>query len=91
MDNLLSTLDGKGRKQRIVPFSLELRKALFRYIADFNRKPDSLLFASRNETQLGRCANLSTRTNVLNFPVIHLAAKNADHEQYCTDPIRFNG
>jgi integrase/recombinase XerD len=54
MDNLLVTLDGKGRKQRIVPFSFELRKALFRYVEDFSRKPDSLLLASRNETQLGR-------------------------------------
>ena len=54
MDNMLVTLDGKGRKQRIVPFSFELRKVLFRYIAEFNRKPDSLLLASRNETQLGR-------------------------------------
>src|SRR5581483_3454597 len=32
LDNMLITLDGKGRKQRIVPFSFELRKALFRYI-----------------------------------------------------------
>jgi len=54
MENMLVTLDGKGRKQRIVPFSFELRKALFRYISDFKRKPDSLLLASRNETQLGR-------------------------------------
>ncbi len=54
MDNLLITLDGKGGKQRIVPFSFELRKVLFRYLADFSRKPDSLLLASRNETQLGR-------------------------------------
>jgi integrase/recombinase XerD len=53
MDNLLVTLDGKGRKQRKVPFSLELRKALFRYIADYC-KPDSLLLASRNNTLLGR-------------------------------------
>ena len=50
LDNLLVTLDGKGRKQRVVPISFELRKSLFRYIADFERKPDSLLFASRNET-----------------------------------------
>lgn len=54
LDNLLVTLDGKGRKQRIVPFSFELRKALFRYISDFSRRTDSLLLASRNETQLGR-------------------------------------
>jgi integrase/recombinase XerD len=54
LDNMLVTLDGKGRKQRIVPFSFELRKALHRYITDFSRKPDALLLASRNETQLGR-------------------------------------
>jgi len=52
--NLLITLDGKGRKQRIVPFSFELRKSIFRYISDYNRKPDLLLMASRNETLLGR-------------------------------------
>jgi integrase/recombinase XerD len=54
MDNLLVTLDGKGRKQRVVPFSFELRKALFRFIKDSGRKLDSLLFASRHETRLGR-------------------------------------
>jgi integrase/recombinase XerD len=54
MDNMLLTLDGKGRKQRIVPFSFELRRAMFRYISDFERKPDLLLLATRNETQMGR-------------------------------------
>ncbi|HTR24768.1 MAG TPA: tyrosine-type recombinase/integrase [Terriglobales bacterium] len=54
MENLLVTLDGKGRKQRIVPFSFELRKTLFRYISDYRRTPDRLLLASRNETMLGR-------------------------------------
>jgi integrase/recombinase XerD len=53
-ENLLVTLDGKGRKQRVVPFSFELRKAMFRHCKDFERKPDSLLFANRNETMLGR-------------------------------------
>jgi integrase/recombinase XerD len=54
MENMLVTLDGKGRKQRIVPFSFELRKAIFRHIKEFNRKPDSLLFANQSETKLGR-------------------------------------
>jgi site-specific recombinase XerD len=48
------TLDGGGRKQRVVPFSSELRKALFRFITEYKRKPDALLLASRNETTLGR-------------------------------------
>jgi len=54
MENMLVTLDGKGRKQRIVPFSLELRKALFRYMKECGRKPESLLFANRSDTRLGR-------------------------------------
>jgi integrase/recombinase XerD len=54
MENLLVLLDGKGRKQRLVPISFELRKALFRFIKETGRKLDSLLFASRNETRLGR-------------------------------------
>lgn len=53
-DNLLVTLDGKGRKQRVVPFSFELRRAMFRYCKEFERKADSLLFANRDGTMLGR-------------------------------------
>jgi integrase/recombinase XerD len=54
LDNMLVTLDGKGRKQRIVPFSFALRKSLHRFITDFGLKAESLLFASRNKTGLGR-------------------------------------
>jgi integrase/recombinase XerD len=53
-DNLLVVLDGKGRKQRKVPFSFELRKALFRYVREYDRKAGSLLLTSRSETKLGR-------------------------------------
>jgi len=62
-DNLLLTLDGKGRKQRIVPFSFELRRAMFRYISDFHRKPDSVLLATRSETRVGRRVMLRTVKN----------------------------
>jgi len=53
-EDLLVALDGKGRKQRVVPFSFELRKALFRYVGEFERKPDSLLFANQGETMWHR-------------------------------------
>jgi|SRR5579862_9909142 len=53
-DNLLVTLDGKGRKQRIVPISFELRRAVVRYCKDASRGPESLLFANRSEGQLNR-------------------------------------
>jgi len=52
MDNLLLTLTGKGRKQRKVPISLELRKALYRYLRDF--EPKHLLLASRAGDEMGR-------------------------------------
>jgi integrase/recombinase XerD len=58
MENLLVTLDGKGRKQRIVPFSFSLRKALHRFIADFNLKPESRLFATREGIQVRRMTAL---------------------------------
>ena len=54
LENLLVTLDGKGRKQRVVPFSFELRKALVRYSKESNRTPDHLLFANCTQTKLGR-------------------------------------
>jgi integrase/recombinase XerD len=53
-DNLLVTLDGKGSKQRIVPFSFELRRAMFAYCKEASRSSDRLLFASRTQTPLGR-------------------------------------
>lgn len=53
-DNLLVTLDGKGRKQRVVPFSFALRKVMFRYVTDQRRTPERLLLATRSETELSR-------------------------------------
>ncbi len=50
-DNMLVTLDGKGRKQRIVPFSLGLRKALFRHCEESSSL--ELLFANGARGQLG--------------------------------------
>lgn len=37
LDNMLLTIEGKGRKQRMIPFSFGLRRALHRFIADFER------------------------------------------------------
>ena len=58
MENLLITLEGKGRKQRIVPFSFGLRKALHRFVTDFGRTPDSLLFATQQNTRVNRMTAL---------------------------------
>jgi len=54
LDNLLVTLDGKGSKQRIVPFSFELRAMMFRHVREGKLGPDALLFGTRTGTRLGR-------------------------------------
>jgi integrase/recombinase XerD len=64
MENLLVTLDGKGRKQRVVPFSFELRKAIFRYITEWKKTLDSLLFSNRTHTML---AHRNVLRNVKNL------------------------
>jgi integrase/recombinase XerD len=46
LDNLLVTLDGKGRKQRIVPFSVELRKAMYKFIQEGQLDAYARLFGS---------------------------------------------
>jgi integrase/recombinase XerD len=51
LDNMLLMLNGRGRKQRLLPFSFALRKALHRFIVDF-LKPDSLLFATQVSTKV---------------------------------------
>jgi integrase/recombinase XerD len=58
LDNMLLTLEGKGRKQRIIPFSFGLRKVLHRFITDFERKPDYPLFATRDNIPVRRMTAL---------------------------------
>lgn len=57
-ENMLVTLDGKGRKQRVVPFSFELRKALFRHVTEYGRKADDLLFITQKGTRVSRIGAL---------------------------------
>ena len=44
-DNLVITVEGKGQKQRVVPFSIECRKVLFRWSASHSH---ALLFPNRD-------------------------------------------
>jgi integrase/recombinase XerD len=64
-DNLLVTLDGKGRKQRTVPFSFELRKALCRYCKEANRTPDRLALCQSNTDGVGASGRLAGREAAL--------------------------
>ena len=51
-DNLLFTVAGKGRKQRKIPFSFELRRHLSRFLVDLHS--EQLIFATRRGRKLGR-------------------------------------
>jgi integrase/recombinase XerD len=70
LENLLVTLSGKGRKQRIVPFSVELRKAVFRYTASNALSADGLLFATPRGGVLDRrvvCRSIKLMCKQLGF------------------------
>jgi integrase/recombinase XerD len=55
LDNLLLTIiNGKGSKQRIIPCSFELRKELFRHITSAKLSGDQLLFATDEGNPLDR-------------------------------------
>jgi integrase/recombinase XerD len=53
-DNLLVLLHGKGRKDRLVPMSLELRKRLFVFQRKSESTKDSLVFSTLAGTKQGR-------------------------------------
>jgi integrase/recombinase XerD len=52
LDNLAIKVYGKGGKHRLVPFSLELRKVLWRWRQRASGPDTGLLFATRNNTQI---------------------------------------
>jgi integrase/recombinase XerD len=54
MDSMLVLVQGKGSRQRRVPFSFELRKRLFRFVQDFEIQPTCLLFCTRDYTKMDK-------------------------------------
>jgi Phage integrase family len=83
LDNLLLTLTGKGRKQRKVPCSLELRKSLYRYIRDF--EPKHLLLAGRAGDEMGRGTALARCQAAMPTPRLWVATELDKPLSRCTD------
>jgi site-specific recombinase XerD len=50
-DNLVIKVRGKGGKHRLVPFSVECRRVLFRYLS---RQEMRLVFATRSGLVFGK-------------------------------------
>jgi hypothetical protein len=70
MDDLLLLVTGKGSKQRRGPFSFELGKRIYKFVADFHLSPDTLLFCTRDHTMLDK--NIVRRdVNLQHLPGIH--------------------
>jgi integrase/recombinase XerD len=54
LDDLLLTVTGKGRKQRVIPFSVELRRVLAKFILDFCPQPQQLIFGTKHGRKMAR-------------------------------------
>lgn len=54
LDDLLLTVTGKGRKQRVIPFSIELRRTLAKFILDFCPRPHGLIFGTKEGRKLSQ-------------------------------------
>jgi len=54
LDDLLLTVTGKGRKQRIIPFSIELRRVLAKFVLDFCPHPQQLIFSTKHGRKMSQ-------------------------------------
>jgi integrase len=74
-ENFLLTLTGKGRKQRRVPFSLELRRTLFKWVRDSKQPQDSSYPTRRGwlwrETPASAQSNIFVNDSGLNRRRVH--------------------
>src|SRR5580765_6088932 len=54
LDDLLITVTGKGRKQRVIPFSLELRRILAKFLVEYRPHAHQLAFSTLEGRKLGQ-------------------------------------
>ena len=76
LENFVLRIAGKGGKHRLVPFSAELRKPLYRYIS---KNPMALVFGTLTRTQVS-VSNLERDLNFIGEKIGHkLAPHNLRH------------
>ncbi len=63
LENLLTTVTGKGSKERVVPISIEVRKVLFKFV---NSHKFDLVFPSREGNKLSYRTSLQQFTDLCN-------------------------
>lgn len=93
LDDLLMTVTGKGRKQRIIPFSMELRRVLARFMMDFRLRADGFLFGTKIGRKLA-ARNVSRNVKALCARLGFTAPKRSCHatrHTFATEYLRRGG
>jgi len=93
LDDLLLTVTGKGRKQRIIPFSMELRRVLAKFILDFCPHPQQLIFstkAGRKMSQRNVLRDIKNLCSRLGFPAPKRTV-HATRHTFATEYLRRGG
>jgi integrase/recombinase XerD len=93
LDDLLLTVTGKGRKQRIIPFSMELRRVLAKFVLDFCPHPQQLIFSTKQGRKLSQRNVLRDIKNLckrLGFPAPRRTV-HATRHTFATEYLRRGG
>ena len=93
LDDLLLTVTGKGRKQRVIPFSMELRRWLAKFILDFCPHAHQLIFSTKQGQKLSNrnaFRSVICLCSRLGFPAPKRAV-HATRHTFATEYLRRGG
>jgi integrase/recombinase XerD len=93
LDDLLLTVTGKGRKQRIIPFSVELRRVLAKFVLDFCPLPQQFIFSTkqgRKMSQRNVLRDIKGLCDRLGFPAPRRTV-HATRHTFATEYLRRGG
>jgi integrase/recombinase XerD len=93
LDDLLLTVTGKGRKQRIIPFSMELRRSLAKFILDSCSHPHQFVFGTKQGRKMSHrnaFRDIRSLCDRLGFPAPKWMA-HATRHTFATEYLRRGG